>query len=79
MIESEVFSVLTVYMGRKPQDKDEARAGLKAMIKGSPGWLFALPESLLEKLEIKFDHIFDIKDIDLARTIGGKCEKRIID
>ena len=77
MTESEVFEILTIYLGRKPSDKEEARAGLRKMIKESPGWLYTLPESLLEKIGVKYDHVFDVKDMDLAKAIGGKCEIRI--
>ncbi len=49
-----------------------------ARIKEYPVWACALPESLLDKLGIKYDHQFDAKDIALAQAIKGRCARRLL-
>lgn len=78
MTELDIFQAVTDHLDRVPVDKDEARAALREMIKVMPAWTCCLPESLLDKLNIKYDHQFDVKDIALAAAIGGRCERRLL-
>ena len=78
MTELMIYNVLSAYLGRRPVDKEEARIALREMIKAIPAWKYCLPESLLDKLDIKYDHRFDDKEKSLAAAIGGKLERRFI-
>jgi hypothetical protein len=78
MTELEVYQSLIEAHGVRSMDKEEAKAALRQRIQVIPNWLYVLPESLLDKLGIKYDHQFDVKDIALAAAIGGRCERRLL-
>ena len=78
MTEEFIFTIVTDHLGRVPVDKDEARAVLLKMIKESPAWVCCLPESLLDKLGIKYDRSFMPAEIRLAEVIGAKCARRLL-
>jgi hypothetical protein len=77
MTETDIYNSLVSAMGVRSLDKDQARVALKHRIKQSPSWVCVLPETLLDKLGIRFDHQFDNKDITLAAAINGQLARRI--
>jgi hypothetical protein len=78
MTEQQIFDSLCHWLGHAPADKDDARVALLAMIKETPAWVCCLPEGLLDKLGIKYDMQFDAKEINLAASIGARCERRLV-
>jgi hypothetical protein len=77
MTELEIYNSLIYSLGVQHLDKDQARAALKYKIKQEPSWGCVLPESLLDKLNIKYDRIFLPGDVQLAAAIKGRLERRI--
>lgn len=78
LTEKEIYQSLLEFSGFISLKKEQAREFLMARIKEYPVWACALPESLLDKLGIKYDHQFDVKDIALAQAIKGRCARRLL-
>lgn len=78
LTEQEVFHILCSWNGAPIPGQAEARAKLKEMVKDIPGYLYLLPETLLSKIGVRFDHQFDARDLAVATAVKGACERRIL-
>jgi hypothetical protein len=78
MTELDIYNSLIESLGVKYLDRDGAKAALLKRIKDEPGWLYMIPESLLSKLNIKYDHVYQQGDVALAAKIGGQCARRLL-
>jgi hypothetical protein len=76
MTEQQVFDSLCHWHGAPLPDKDQARATLLARIQSEPNWVCVLPETLLDKLGIPYDTVFDDKEKALAQAVRGRCVRR---
>jgi len=76
--EADVFRSICQERGVDFMPKDQARASLFERLQKVPAWLAVLPESLLDKLGIKHDQVFQESELRLAAAIGAKCARRIM-
>ena len=76
--EQEVYDKLCHWNGGPIQDKGQARAKLMEMINETPGLLYELPDTLLDKLGIHHDQVFTPAELALAQAVRGRCTRRIV-
>jgi hypothetical protein len=77
LTEHQVFDRLCHWHGGPISDQAQARALLRVQIKQEPVVLAEMPDSLLAKMEIKVDKVFDAKDLAVAQAVKAKCNRRI--
>lgn len=78
MTEQQIYESLCHWHGGPLPDKNQARVALLKRIQIEPSWECVLPETLLDKLNIKYDHVYQQGDVALAAAINGRLERRLL-